>query len=60
MVRRLWLTLALLTCAQQVVAQDWVQHYHDRVRAFTNENRTLDPNQRYVVLVGDSLTEGWK
>jgi lysophospholipase L1-like esterase len=38
---------------------DWAAHYQRRVEAFRAENRALPAGRRHVVLVGDSLTEGW-
>jgi len=49
----------LLAAATAALAEDWVKHYHDRVAAFEAENKKLDESERYVVLLGDSLTEGW-
>lgn len=40
-------------------AKDWAAHYAERVAAFEKENATLDAKARHVVLVGDSLTEGF-
>ncbi len=37
----------------------WERHYIDRCAAFRAENETLDPDARYIVFVGDSLTEGF-
>lgn len=53
--------LACLALAPAAHAQptDWVAHYHRRVAAFAAENARLDPAARHVVLIGDSLTEGW-
>jgi lysophospholipase L1-like esterase len=52
--------LLLLSLASMVLAQtDWVAYYHDHVKTFREENAKLDPKARHVVLVGDSLTEGW-
>jgi lysophospholipase L1-like esterase len=56
-VKKAFLLVLALAVASQ--AEDWVQHYKDRVAAFEKENEKLDPGTRYVVLVGDSLTEGW-
>src|SRR5688572_8965847 len=57
------LGLAVLTClaATPALAQptDWVKYYHDHVRDFRAANARLAPGQRHVVLVGDSLTEGF-
>ncbi len=49
----------VLLVATASFATDWVKHYHDRVALFAAENKKLDANTKYVVLVGDSLTEGW-
>lgn len=60
--RGAWLLALLLvsvpatTAAQPV---DWAAHYQKRVEAFRAENAGLDPARKHVVLVGDSLTEGW-
>lgn len=58
------LALALLALVSTVRAQerkpiDWAAHYRKRVEAFREANRALDPARKNVVLVGDSLTEGW-
>lgn len=53
-------TCALLLVAGVAAAQDWAAHYARRVEAFRAENARLDPSRRHVVLVGDSLTEGWE
>jgi lysophospholipase L1-like esterase len=57
-VRRLALA-ALLGLAALAHAQDH-PHYVKRMAAFAEENARLDPAKRHVVLVGDSLTEGWE
>lgn len=57
---RACLTSSLLLVPGLVAAQDWAAHYARRVEAFRAENARLDPSRRYVVLVGDSLTEGWE
>src|SRR5262249_29426110 len=49
----------VLALGAAALAEDWVQHYKDRVAAFEKENEKLDAGTRSVVLVGDSLTEGW-
>lgn len=42
-------------------AQDrWVRHFNQRVAAFQAQNATLPADKEHVVLVGDSLTEGWE
>ncbi len=51
--------LVVVALGAAALAEDWVQHYKDRVAAFEKENEKLDPGTRYVVLLGDSLTEGW-
>lgn len=56
---RCCLALALLLPGL-AAAQDWAAHYARRVEAFRAENARLDPAKRHVVLVGDSLTEGWE
>src|SRR5262249_13212291 len=54
------LTLALVAAlAATVSAMDAIAHYKDRVALFKAENAKLDPKARHVVLVGDSLTEGF-
>lgn len=54
------LLAAFLCVAAPAAAQtDWVAYYHEHVAKFREENAALDPSRRYVVLVGDSLTEGW-
>lgn len=61
----------LLLLAGTTLAQDtkpkrakkpnkWAQHYWKRVAAFKQENRSLTPGKKYVVLLGSSSTEGWK
>lgn len=35
-------------------------HYEKRMARFAEEQKTLDPAKRHVVLVGDSLTEAWE
>ncbi len=52
------LVFALLLGAV-ALGEDWAKHYADRVAAFEAENKTLDARTKYVVLVGDSLFEGW-
>ena len=37
----------------------WIQHYLKRIEIFEKENAALPPNQKNVVFVGDSLTEGF-
>jgi lysophospholipase L1-like esterase len=56
---RISLPALLLVLAAHAFAEDWVKHYADRVAAFEAENRKLDAGTKHVVLVGDSLTEGW-
>ena len=51
--------VGLLALGGTALAKDGVAHYKERVAAFEAENKTLDPKARHVVLVGDSLTEGW-
>jgi lysophospholipase L1-like esterase len=41
-------------------AQGLVEHYHQRLAAFRTQNATLQAGRQHVVLVGDSLTEGWE
>jgi lysophospholipase L1-like esterase len=38
----------------------WQALWIDRVTSFIDENQALDPNQRNIVFVGDSLTQGFK
>jgi len=38
----------------------WENFWIGRVKEFIEENRTLDPKQRYIVFLGDSLTQGFK
>lgn len=53
--------LALVACAGVAQGQDrWVRHYNERVAAFEAQNRSLPSGKEHVVLVGDSLTEGWE
>lgn len=52
-------SLFLLAAVAHAQPTDWAEHYRKRVAAHRAENQTLDPAKRYVVLVGDSLTEGW-
>lgn len=40
-------------------ATDWVAYYKDKVAEFKAANAKLDPKGSYVVLVGDSITEGF-
>jgi len=35
------------------------KHHFDRIEQFKEENKKLEPNKKYVVLLGDSLTEGF-
>lgn len=49
---------ALLSAAE--AQSKWVRHYHERVASFREENAKLALGARYVVLVGDSLMEGWR
>jgi lysophospholipase L1-like esterase len=51
------IVLAALTT--RAFAMDAIAHYKDRVALFKAENAKLDPKARHVVLVGDSLTEGF-
>lgn len=55
--RLLLVSLLLITVAQ---AKDWAAHYAERVAEFQAENAKLEASKRRVVLVGDSLTEGWR
>ncbi|MEZ6188589.1 MAG: peptidoglycan-binding protein [Planctomycetota bacterium] len=54
------LALALALAGVAQAQTDWVAYYRTRVAQFERENRQLDPQKRYVLLVGDSLMEGWK
>jgi lysophospholipase L1-like esterase len=59
--RFLPLVAALLLWGSPALAQNrWVQHYHDRVATFRAQNGRLPADRQHVVLVGDSLTEGWR
>lgn len=52
--------LLAAACSGRAQAQtDWVKYYHDHVRDFRTANASLDPARKNVVLVGDSLTEGF-
>jgi lysophospholipase L1-like esterase len=51
--------LLALAATAPALATDWVQYYHDHVRDFAASNAHLDPASKNVVLVGDSLTEGF-
>lgn len=42
------------------VVGKWGQHYLNRVEKFRAENKALQPGDKYLVFVGDSLTEGLK
>jgi len=52
--------LALLLAATAQAQTDWVAYYQRRVAEFERENQQLAPDAEHVVLVGDSITEGWK
>ena len=41
------------------IIQRLTRHYFERVAAFRAINKKLDPDTRYIVFVGDSLTEGF-
>ncbi|HZU98850.1 MAG TPA: GDSL-type esterase/lipase family protein [Planctomycetota bacterium] len=56
---RISLPILLMVLATHALGEDWVKHYADRVAAFEAENRKLEAGTKHVVLVGDSLTEGW-
>lgn len=45
--------------AKETVGERLSRHYRERVAAFAAENAGLPESQRYVVFVGDSLTEGF-
>ncbi len=63
MVRVLALGLMLSLGAPIGVAQAqdrWTRHFNQRVAAFRAQNATLPRGREHVVLVGDSLTEGWE
>lgn len=47
----------LLAAAAPAAAQN---RYAERTAAFARENARLDPEQRYVVLLGSSTMEGWR
>lgn len=57
--RALPLLLLAALAAPAAAQTDWVAHYHDRVAKFRAENAALPAGKRHLVLVGDSLTEGW-
>lgn len=38
----------------------WQNFWIDRVRVFITENAALDKDKRYIVFLGDSLTQGFK
>jgi lysophospholipase L1-like esterase len=60
-VDRVWILGAVFALAGVAQAQDrWVRHFNQRVAAFEAQNRTLPTGKEHVVLVGDSLTEGWE
>lgn len=44
------------TQSKSTTVSRWIQHYYDRVKLFQEENQTY----KKVVLVGDSITEGFK
>jgi hypothetical protein len=44
------------TQSKSTTVNRWIQHYYDRVKLFQEENQTY----KKVVLVGDSITEGFK
>lgn len=53
--------IAVLLGAGEGVAQNrWAEHYQARVAAFKRENAGLSADAKSIVLIGDSLTEGWK
>ena len=51
--------LVLLAAPALAQPTDRAAHYRRRVEQFQAENRQLPAGKRHVVLVGDSLTEGW-
>lgn len=50
---------AIVALASVASAKDWAEHWKERVAAFKAENAKLDAKEKHVVLVGDSLTEGF-
>ena len=44
------------TQSKSTTISRWIQHYYDRTKLFQEENQTF----KKVVLVGDSITEGFK
>ena len=64
----LLLTMPSFACAQTPNAATpesfarWARHFHERVDRFQQENEVLAEfsTQRNIVLLGDSLTEGWE
>jgi lysophospholipase L1-like esterase len=44
------------TQSKTTTVNRWIQHYYDRVKLFQEENQTY----KKVVMVGDSITEGFK
>lgn len=58
--RTLLASLGLLVVAPLLAAPpDWAAHYRERVALFAQQNAALPAGKTHVVLVGDSLTEGW-
>ena len=53
------LLLALASTSPAFAQTDWVKYYNDHVRDFRAANARLVPGEEHVVLVGDSLTEGF-
>ncbi|MFB3896871.1 MAG: GDSL-type esterase/lipase family protein [bacterium] len=49
-------SLAQETQSKSTTMNRWIQHYYDRVKLFQDENKTY----KKVVMVGDSITEGFK
>ena len=43
-----------------VYALDYPTHYRERLARFTRQNASLPAGREHVVLLGDSLTEGWE
>jgi lysophospholipase L1-like esterase len=52
--------LTLLALAAVAAADTPREHFDKRMALFAEQQATLDPAKRHVVLVGDSLTEAWE
>ena len=51
---------ALALSVPSLAIADYASHYRSRVAQFRTENANLPAGRQHIVLVGDSLTEGWK